>query len=64
MSESWEYDLFISSNFQQYEINKECLARFKGESNRNINEDFTISLKDAICITLSNKIVIVNQDNA
>jgi len=30
-----------------------CLARFKGESNRNLNEDFTISVEDAICITLS-----------
>ena len=30
-----------------------CLARFKGESNRNLNEDFTISVEDAIYITLS-----------
>ena len=30
-----------------------CLARFKGESNRNLNEDFTISVEDAIHITLS-----------
>ena len=30
-----------------------CPARFKGESNRNLNEDFTISVEDAICIALS-----------
>ena len=28
-------------------------ARFKGESNRNLNEDFTISIEGAICIALS-----------
>ena len=28
-------------------------ARFKGESNRNLSEDFTISIEDAICIALS-----------
>ena len=30
-----------------------CLARFKGESNRNLSKDFTISVEDAICIALS-----------
>ena len=45
--------LFISRHSQQCEIHEGCLARFKGESNRNLNEDFTISVKDAICITLS-----------
>ena len=28
-------------------------ARFKGESNRNLSEDFTISIEDVICIALS-----------
>ena len=32
MSETWEYELFISINFQQHEIYKERPARFKEES--------------------------------
>ena len=60
MLETWECELFIPINFQQYEIYKERLARFKGESNKNLKEELTISVKDAICITLANKIVIVN----
>ena len=73
MSETREYELFISINFQQHEVYKECLARFKGESNKNLKGEFTVSVKDAICITLSNKIVsffegviyvIIDQENA
>ena len=32
MPNTWEYELFISIQFQQYEIYKERLGRFKGES--------------------------------
>ena len=64
MSTTWEYELFISIKLQQHEIYKESLAIFKGESNRSFNGEFTVSIKDAICIALSNKIVIVNEDYA
>ena len=37
----------------QYMKFTKCLAIFKGESNRNLSEDFTISIEDAICIALS-----------
>ena len=33
MSKTWEYELFISIDFQQHEIYKERLARFKDKSN-------------------------------
>ena len=64
LSKTWEYELFISIKFQQHYMYKERLARFKGESNRNLKGEFTVSVKDAICIALSNKIVIVNEDYA
>ena len=32
MSETWEYELFTSINFQQREIHKEGSIRFEGES--------------------------------
>ena len=39
MSETWEYELFISINFQQHEIYKERPARFEGESSINLKEN-------------------------
>ena len=37
----------------QYMKFTKCLTRFKGGSKRNLSEDFTISIEDAICIALS-----------
>ena len=57
MSETWEYELFISINFLQHEIYKERATRFEGESNKNLNEEFTVSVKDIICIIISDMIL-------
>ena len=57
MSKTWEYEFFILINFQKRKICKERLARFRGELNENLKGEFTVFIKDAICITLSKKIV-------
>ena len=43
MSETWEYELVISINFQQHKIYKERPCRFEGESRKNLKEEFTVS---------------------
>ena len=57
MSETWEYELFISINFQQHEIYKERPAIFEGESSENLKEEFTVSLKDVICVIMLDMIL-------
>ena len=52
MSETWEYELFILVNFQQHEVYKECLARFEGESSKNLKKQFMVSVKDVVCIIM------------
>ena len=57
MSETWKYKLFVSINFQQHEIYKEHPARFEGESSENLKEEFTVSLKDVICVIMLDMIL-------
>ena len=38
LSETWEYELFISVNFQQHEVYKERPARFEGASSVNLKK--------------------------
>ena len=42
MSETGEYELFISIDFQQHEIYKERQARFERESSEILKEEFTV----------------------
>ena len=57
MSETWEYELFISINFLQHDIYKERPTRFEGELSKNLKEEFTVSVEDTICIKFSDKLV-------
>ena len=59
MSETWEYELFNSINFRQHEIFIERLSRIEGESSKNLKEEFTVSVKDVICIIMSDMILCV-----
>ena len=61
MSETWEYELFISINFQQHEIYKVHPSSFEGESSKNVKEEFMVSIKDVICIIMSDMILYINQ---
>ena len=61
MSETWEYESFISINFQQHEIYNEHPDRFEGESSKNLNEEFTVFVKDIICIIMSDMILCITQ---
>ena len=50
-------NFLFQSNFQQHEIYKERPARFEGESSKNLKEEFTVFVKNVICIIMSDMIL-------
>ena len=57
----WEYELFFSVNFKQHRVYKEHPARFEGESSKYLKKDFTISVKDIVCIIKLDMILHITQ---
>ena len=47
------------SQFQQHEVYRERQVRFEGESSKNLNKELTISIKEFICIIMSDMMLLL-----